>query len=68
MPHGQSADRTPVVMSACAGLPGQRFALSSGSLRAAESGKCLDLFGGASGTDVVLWECNSRDNQQWSTG
>lgn len=66
VPEGRSADRTQVVMSACTGLPGQRFGLSSGSLLATDSEKCLDLFGGASGTDVALWECNGRDNQQWS--
>ena len=60
-------DRAPVVLAPCDQSAAQRFSLSGKSLLSASSGKCLDLFGGASGTQVVLWECNGRDNQRWST-
>ncbi|MER7487074.1 RICIN domain-containing protein [Streptomyces sp. NPDC126497] len=62
-----TADRTPVVLGPCDQSAAQRFSLSGKSLLSASSGKCLDLFGGASGTQVVLWECNGRDNQRWSS-
>ncbi|MFH9042208.1 RICIN domain-containing protein [Streptomyces sp. NPDC017966] len=62
-----TADRTPVVLTPCDQSAAQRFSLSGKALRSASSGKCLDLFGGASGTQVVLWECNGRDNQRWSS-
>ncbi|MER7056508.1 ricin-type beta-trefoil lectin domain protein [Streptomyces sp. NPDC000351] len=57
---------TPVVLAPCDQSAAQRFSLSGKSLLATSSGKCLDLFGGASGTQVVLWECNGRDNQRWN--
>lgn len=60
-------DRTPVVLTTCDRSAAQRFSLSGKSLLSASTGKCLDLFGGASGTQVVLWECNGRDNQRWSS-
>lgn len=62
-----TADRTPVVLTPCDRSAAQRFSLSGRSLLSASSSKCLDLFGGASGTQVVLWECNGRDNQRWSS-
>ncbi|MEU7472924.1 RICIN domain-containing protein [Streptomyces sp. NPDC044984] len=62
-----TADRTPVLLAPCDRSAAQRFSMSGKSLLSASSGKCLDLFGGASGTQVVLWECNDRDNQRWSS-
>ncbi|WP_405898246.1 ricin-type beta-trefoil lectin domain protein [Streptomyces sp. NBC_00727] len=59
-------DRTPVVLAGCTGSSAQRIGLSGGTLVSASTGKCLDLFGGASGSQIVLWECNGRDNQHWS--
>ncbi|MFI6333773.1 ricin-type beta-trefoil lectin domain protein [Streptomyces sp. NPDC050535] len=59
-------DRTPVVLSTCDQSSAQRIALSGKALVSGPDSKCLDLFGGASGTRVVLWECNGRDNQRWS--
>ncbi|MEU1436110.1 RICIN domain-containing protein [Streptomyces sp. NPDC005786] len=59
-------DRTPVVLAACDRSSVQRVSLSGTALVSASTGKCLDLFGGASGTQIVLWECNGRDNQHWS--
>ncbi|MER5276228.1 RICIN domain-containing protein [Streptomyces sp. NPDC002809] len=59
-------DRTPVVLATCDGSSVQRIRLSGTALTSASTGKCLDLFGGASGTQIVLWECNGRDNQRWS--
>ncbi|MYY05954.1 MULTISPECIES: RICIN domain-containing protein [unclassified Streptomyces] len=58
-------DRTPVVLSGCTGASAQRVSLSGTALLSASTGKCLDLFGGASGSQIVLWECNGRDNQRW---
>ncbi|MFJ2261585.1 RICIN domain-containing protein [Streptomyces sp. NPDC087844] len=60
-------DRAPVLLRPCDQSTEQEFALVGSSLVSASSGKCLDVFGGASGTQVVLWECNGRDNQRWST-
>ncbi|MER7722429.1 ricin-type beta-trefoil lectin domain protein [Streptomyces sp. NPDC096323] len=60
-------DRTPVVLTTCDRSAAQRLSLSGKSLLSASTSKCLDLFGGASGTQVVLWECNGRDNQRWSS-
>ncbi|MGC9501801.1 RICIN domain-containing protein [Streptomyces sp. WG7] len=62
-----TADRTPVVLAPCDRSAAQQFSLSGKALLSTSSGKCLDLFGGASGTQVVLWECNGRDNQRWSS-
>lgn len=59
-------DRTPVVLATCDRSSVQRISLSGTALVSASTGKCLDLFGGASGTQIVLWECNGRDNQHWS--
>ncbi|MFC8537215.1 RICIN domain-containing protein [Streptomyces sp. NPDC057249] len=58
-------DRTPVVLAGCDRSSAQRIGLSGKELRSASTGKCLDLFGGASGSQIVLWECNGRDNQRW---
>ncbi|GGY77103.1 RICIN domain-containing protein [Streptomyces nitrosporeus] len=60
-------DRTPVVLTTCDQSATQRIGLSGTALVAGSNGKCLDLFGGASGTQIVLWECNGRDNQRWRT-
>ncbi|MFE0734741.1 endo-1,4-beta-xylanase [Streptomyces sp. NPDC058855] len=40
----------------------------SGPIRGVASGRCLDVPGAgtADGTQVQLWDCNSRTNQQWS--
>ncbi|MFI6861090.1 ricin-type beta-trefoil lectin domain protein [Streptomyces sp. NPDC050421] len=59
-------DRTPVVLATCDRSSVQRVSLSGTALVSASTGKCLDLFGGASGTQIVLWECNGRDNQHWT--
>ncbi|MFE6485705.1 ricin-type beta-trefoil lectin domain protein [Streptomyces sp. NPDC057757] len=59
-------DRTPIALAACDQSSAQQIALTGGALVSEPQGKCLDLFGGASGTRVVLWECNGRDNQHWS--
>lgn len=59
-------DRTPVVLATCDQSSAQRISFSGTTLVSAPTGKCLDLFGGASGTQIVLWECNGRDNQHWS--
>ncbi|TRV73751.1 hypothetical protein FKN01_26350 [Streptomyces sp. 130] len=58
-------ERTPVVLAHCDRSSAQRIGLSGKELVSASTGKCLDLFGGASGSQIVLWECNGRDNQRW---
>ncbi|MET8508101.1 endo-1,4-beta-xylanase [Streptomyces sp. NPDC004787] len=40
----------------------------SGQIKGVPSGRCLDVPGGstADGTQVQLWDCNGRTNQQWT--
>ncbi|WP_262061332.1 RICIN domain-containing protein [Streptomyces sp. STR69] len=63
---GATDDRTEIQLSGCAGIAAQRFGLDGTKLLAAASQKCVDIFGGATGTGAVLWECNGRDNQIWT--
>ncbi|MEU6226793.1 protein kinase [Streptomyces sp. NPDC047042] len=65
---GATDDRTEIQLTGCSGDASQRFHLSGTRLLADQSQKCVDIFGGASGTGAVLWECNGRDNQTWTTG
>ncbi|MGQ4483881.1 protein kinase domain-containing protein [Streptomyces sp. SAS_276] len=62
---GASDDRTEIQLSACSGDSSQRFHFSGRELVADQSQKCVTVFGGTSGTVVVLWECNAWDNQTW---
>ncbi|MFJ5304396.1 protein kinase [Streptomyces sp. NPDC088350] len=61
-----TADRTEIQLAGCNGDADQRFHLTGTELMADQSQKCVDIFGGASGTGAVLWECNGRDNQTWT--
>ncbi|SES48142.1 Serine/threonine protein kinase [Streptomyces sp. yr375] len=63
---GATADRTEIRLTGCDGGTDQRFHLAGTRLMADQSQKCVDIFGGASGTGAVLWECNGRDNQTWT--
>ncbi|MFI7498805.1 protein kinase [Streptomyces sp. NPDC049687] len=63
---GATADRTEIRLAGCVGNSGQKFRLVGTKLMADQSRKCVDIFGGASGTGAVLWECNGRDNQVWT--
>ncbi|MFI5884859.1 protein kinase [Streptomyces sp. NPDC051554] len=63
---GASADRTEIQLTACGGDSSQRFHFSGTELLADQSQKCVTVFGGTSGTVVVLWECNNWDNQTWT--
>ncbi|MET7690873.1 protein kinase [Streptomyces sp. NPDC005483] len=65
---GATDDRTAIQLAGCDGSGSQRFRLDGTELLAAQSQKCVDIFGGASGTVAVLWECNGRDNQTWTLG
>nr|WP_239134813.1 serine/threonine protein kinase [Streptomyces sp. SID12488] len=65
---GATDDRTAIQLADCDGRGSQRFSLSGTELLAGQSQKCVDIFGGASGTAAVLWECNGRDNQTWTLG
>jgi hypothetical protein len=62
---GASADRTEIQLTGCSGDASQRFHFSGTELLADQSQKCVTVFGGTSGTVVVLWECNNWDNQTW---
>ncbi|MET7686351.1 protein kinase [Streptomyces sp. NPDC005423] len=63
---GASDDRTEIQLSACSGDSSQQFHFSGTELMANQSQKCVTVFGGTSGTVVVLWECNAWDNQTWT--
>lgn len=63
---GASADRTEIQLTGCSGDASQRFHFSGTELLADQSQKCVTVFGGTSGTVVVLWECNNWDNQTWT--
>ena len=65
---GATADRTAIQLAGCDGSGSRRFRLDGTELLAEQSQKCVDIFGGASGTVAVLWECNGRDNQTWTLG
>ncbi|MFD4523153.1 protein kinase [Streptomyces sp. NPDC058470] len=65
---GATDDRTEIQLSGCSGDASQQFHLSGTELLADQSQKCVDIFGGESGTGAVLWECNGRDNQTWTIG
>ncbi|MFF0015799.1 protein kinase [Streptomyces sp. NPDC005374] len=65
---GATDDRTPIRLAGCDGSGSQQFGLDDTELLAGQSQKCVDIFGGASGTVAVLWECNGRDNQTWTLG
>jgi len=63
---GASDDRTEIQLSACSGDSSQQFHFSGTELVADQSQKCVTVFGGTSGTVVVLWECSGWDNQTWT--
>ncbi|MDH6217674.1 serine/threonine protein kinase [Streptomyces pseudovenezuelae] len=63
---GASDDRTEIQLTGCSGDASQRFHFSGTELVADQSQKCVTVFGGTSGTVVVLWECNGWDNQAWT--
>ncbi|MEU7467559.1 ricin-type beta-trefoil lectin domain protein [Streptomyces sp. NPDC044984] len=68
VPAGTVSGRTPLTTAPCDGSTSQLFRLSGQALVAVVPGLCLDLFGGAAGSEVVFWECNGRDNQTWESG
>jgi len=63
---GATDDRTEIQLTGCSGDASQQFHLSGTELLADQSQKCVTIFGGTSGTVVVLWECNDWDNQTWT--
>jgi hypothetical protein len=63
---GSTANDTPVVISTCAGSPGQTwFVRTDGTIQYA--GKCLDIYRQEKkdGAPVELWTCTGGTNQQW---
>jgi serine/threonine protein kinase len=63
---GASDDRTEIQLTGCSGDASQQFHFSGTELLADQSQKCVTIFGGTSGTVVVLWECSGWDNQTWT--
>ncbi|WP_371547774.1 protein kinase [Streptomyces sp. NBC_00554] len=63
---GSSDDRTEIQLTGCSGGASQQFHFSGTELLGDQSQKCVTIFGGTSGTVVVLWECNNWDNQTWT--
>ncbi|MFD7717543.1 serine/threonine protein kinase [Streptomyces sp. NPDC059814] len=63
---GASDDRTEIQLTGCSGDASQKFHFSGEELLADQSQKCVTIFGGTSGTVVVLWECSGWDNQTWT--
>jgi alpha-galactosidase len=66
-----SAESYPVCATAtalrdCGRSPVQEFSATGGTLQF--GGFCLDVdrAGTADGTDVISWECNAQQNQQWT--
>jgi hypothetical protein len=72
--NGSAADGANVVQWAANGQSNQRWQFRDAgggyyTVASVNSGKCLDVFGGAGATGdgvrVVQWTCNSGTNQQW---
>ncbi|MFD4523828.1 serine/threonine protein kinase [Streptomyces sp. NPDC058470] len=63
---GASDDRTEIQLTGCSGDASQQFHFSGAELLGDQSKKCVTIFGGTSGTVVVLWECSGWDNQTWT--
>jgi hypothetical protein len=72
--NASTADNANIVQWAANGQTNQRWRFTDVgggyfSVVSVNSGKCLDVYGGASATGdgvrVVQWTCNSGTNQQW---
>jgi hypothetical protein len=72
--NGSTDDNANVVQWAANGQANQRWRLRDAgggysTIVSVNSGKCLDVYGGATatadGVRVVQWTCNSGTNQQW---
>jgi hypothetical protein len=66
---GGSGAGARVTISDCTGAAGQQWNLNAdSSVTSAQSGLCLDATGAgtANGTAVILWTCNSGNNQKWT--
>jgi eukaryotic-like serine/threonine-protein kinase len=63
---GATGNRTEIQLAVCNGSAAQQVRLVGTRLIADQSQKCVDIFGGASGTGAVLFKCNGRDNQTWT--
>ncbi|AEV87060.1 galactosylceramidase [Actinoplanes sp. SE50] len=64
---GTSGSRT--VIADCSGATGQQWNLNAdNTVTNVQSGLCLDASsaGTANGTAVIVWTCNSGDNQKWT--
>ncbi|MDQ6867225.1 MAG: RICIN domain-containing protein [Pseudomonadota bacterium] len=70
---GDIADRNPIVVIQCLGLPSQQWKWEGLSIlgigtSAGRTFKCVDVDGGitADGTPVQLFDCNGTGAQQWT--
>lgn len=59
---------TSVLNALNAASPGPTPPPGSGPIKGVASGRCLDVPGAATtdGTQLQLWDCNNRTNQQWT--
>lgn len=62
------ADRTPIILFSCHGLPNQVWRHETDGRVVGLGGKCLDVLGSnnTDGTQIVLFPCNSTPNQLWT--
>lgn len=61
------ADRTPVIVFSCHGLPNQSWRHELDGRIVGLGGKCLDVLesGTTDGTPLILFPCTPTDNQLW---
>jgi hypothetical protein len=66
IPHGDTADGTPIILFHCHGSPNQNWVISSGTI-GGMSGVCVDIMGSApkDGAQIIIVQCNGRTSQKW---
>jgi hypothetical protein len=67
VPHGNTADGTPISLFQCHGSPNQLWTLSHGQITGI-GGSCLDIMGSLAtdGAQIIIVACNGRSSQNWS--
>jgi hypothetical protein len=67
VPHGDTADGTPISLFQCHGSPNQQWTLSHGQITGI-GGSCLDILGSlpVDGAQIIIVACNGRSSQNWS--
>jgi hypothetical protein len=66
LPHGNTADGTPLTLFHCHGSPNQQWTFSAGQITGM-GGSCIDVQGSAAadGAPVILVACNGKPSQHW---